>query len=532
MFYSKLFQHKFTKIDGFLLKNEKRLFIAVCVLTLLPIFTGQYFVTLDGPSHLYNAKIWSYLAFESNSFLSDYYSINELMPNAISHIVLSFLLTFLPAFVAEKILVIAYVFLFAFSFRYFLKSFGESNVLFSYFIFPFIFSYPFLLGFYNFSFGIVLLFYTLGYWVRHSQKPVSWKFAFGMIVLVFLTYISHLVLFGLLLFMLVLQSVLVLFQRKLKTALSPFFLVLVASILPLFFAYRYFVDQPVSSVLFKSLSFSTLVKYIFEVRPIIAFDYVREFPFTLTISLVLMSLSLIAIINCLRKKSDRQKETADNQKNHRLFTGLALLVTIVLYFTLPDSDGRGSYVSIRLGLLIFPFLILYLSIQKFSRQALSIAIPIVLLVHFVLVGQYALVNKQVNPVIQEIAGVSKLIDANSLLAVVNETDTWYMSHYYNYAGLENPLVILNNYEAAYGYFPLIWNMTTFPDVTVNGYHSQEIPCLSFRSDPRGADKPADYLLVIGDIKNLTESCPELYRFINSDNLKRLHSSNNCSLFEL
>lgn len=524
------------KIADFVLRHERTVFLTVCLATLLPLFMGQYFVTLDGPSHLYNAKIWSGLVFDSKSFLHRFYAINALMPNALSHLILALLLTILPAFIAEKLLIAAYVFLFAYSFRYLLKSFGKSDLLFAYFIFPFIFSYPFLLGFYNFSFGIILLFFTLGYWLSNRRRPFSWKFLIGLTVLVFLTYISHLVLFGLLLILLAIESALAFFQKekepRSKKVFSSFFAIAVASILPLFFALRYFGERPVSASLFESLSRTTLVRYLFEIRPIIAFNYLREFPFTLLISLVLLILLLINFINRFRAKNYSPIDTGGKQVNNKRFAKIALLTLIALYFVMPDSDGRGSYISMRLGLLIFPFLILFLSQQKFSRKVVFISIPIVLLAHFILIGQYALVNKQVNPAIKEISSLSENIDANAVVAVVKETDIWYKSHYHNYVALEKPIVLLKNYEAAYGYFPVIWNNASLPKVTVAGYGPKEIPCLKFKSNSKGDAKAADYLLVIGDSKNLTGKCQELFDLISSDKVQNLHYSTHCSLYKL
>ena len=541
MFGSKLSRQKLELTEkkpvNFLLKNEKYIFLAVCILTLLPVFSGKYFVTLDGPSHLYNAKIWSFLLFDSNSFLHEYYKVNSLMPNVISHFALSLLLTFLPAFIAEKILVVTYVFLFSYCFRYLLKSFCGSNILLSYFIFPFIFSYPFILGFYNFSFGIVLLFFTVGYWLRNNHKPFSLYFVLGLTALVFLTYTAHLVLLGILLMMLALDIAIVFFQsakgKRFDLIKSRIISAIIASILPLYFVYQYFADRPISKAVFNSLNSSTLLKHLFDLRPIIAFNTVKELPFSRIIVLVFLALIIISLITLFRNKTFKHDNPISSpEKSKRLFAGFALITVLILYFFLPDSDGRGSYVSLRIGLLIFPFLILVLSLQRFSRPPVIVSIVIVLLAHFVLVAQYAVANMQINPSIQEISEVSELIEPNSVVAVLNETDIWFMDHYSSYAGLEKAMVILDNYEADYEYFPVIWNHDSFPHLTICGNETGEIPCLNFRSHSNGNSKQVNYLIVIGNSVNFSESCPELYRFISSEEVESLHHSNQFSIYKL
>ncbi|NEN25267.1 hypothetical protein G3O08_17355 [Cryomorpha ignava] len=459
------------------------------------------------------------------------------MPNVISHFALSLLLTFLPAFIAEKILVVTYVFLFAYCFRYLLKSFRESNILLTYLIFPFIFSYPFILGFYNFSFGIVLLFFTVGYWLRNNHKPFSWSFAVGLTALVFLTYTAHLVLLGILLMMLALDIAIAFFHsakvKRYDLIKSRIISAIIASILPLYFVYQYFADRPISKSIFNSLDISTLLKHLFDLRPIIAFNTVNELPYSRIIVFVFLGLIIISLVNRFRNKTNNQdKPISIPEKSKRLFAGFALLTVIMLYFFLPDSDGRGSYVSLRLGLLIFPFLILVLSLLKFSRPTLIVSISIILLAHFVLVAQYAVVNMQINPSIQEISEVSELIAPNSVVTVLNETDIWFMDHYSSYAGLEKPMVILDNYEADYGYFPVIWNHDSFPHLTIHENETGEIPCLNFRSNLSGKSLPVNYLLIIGNSINFSESCPELYRFISSEDVEALHHSSQYSLYKL
>lgn len=523
------------RISSFLLEKEKYVFLAVCFFTLFPIFTGQYFVTLDGPSHLYNAKVWSFLVFDSQPFLSSFYSVNALMPNVLSHFVLSLLLTFFPAFVAEKILVIAYIFLFAYSFRYLLKSFGESNILLAYFIFPFIFSYPFLLGFYNFSFAIVLLFFVIGYWLRHDHSRFSWRFLLGLTLLVFLTYTTHLILFGLLLFILALETGItgiILVQNKYEGRMKPILTrtlsALTASVLPLYFVYQYLAERPLSVSGFNYLNYSTLVRYLVDLRPIIAFDYENEIPFTRLILLVLLALFLIYFIN-----RNRNKPPVDpNDRTKLLFAGIAPLAIFLLYFVLPDTDGRGSYVSIRWALLIFPFLILFLSLQKFSRTTLRITIPIVLIAHFALTAEYALINKQVSPVISEVLEVSAMIDPNSIVAVAKESGTWYMDHYSNYLGLEKPIVILENYEANNGYFPVVWNKEGLPNITLLNKPINSIKCLSDQTNIDGENQAVDYLVIIGNYKNLPSKCMDLSNLTQDAQFEKLYSSQKITLFKL
>lgn len=72
---------------------EKYLFISLIIIFLTPIWGNKYFLTQDGPSHLYNSKILLDFVTSNNlEFYKEYYIVNkQLFPNWFSHIILAFL---------------------------------------------------------------------------------------------------------------------------------------------------------------------------------------------------------------------------------------------------------------------------------------------------------------------------------------------------------------------------------------------------------------------------------------------------------
>ena len=89
-------------------KHERWFFLAVTILNLFPIFISKFFPTLDGPSHLYNSNLIVNLLFNSEG-LSSFFALNpELVPNWSGHFILAAFNSIMPAFVAEKILLLVY----------------------------------------------------------------------------------------------------------------------------------------------------------------------------------------------------------------------------------------------------------------------------------------------------------------------------------------------------------------------------------------------------------------------------------------
>ena len=65
--------------------------------------------------------------------------------------------------------------LFAVGFRYALRSIHESATYLAVLAIPFIFSYVFYMGFYNFCYSTAVFVWVLGYWFRWREEDFSWR---------------------------------------------------------------------------------------------------------------------------------------------------------------------------------------------------------------------------------------------------------------------------------------------------------------------------------------------------------------------
>ena len=137
------------------LAESKYLFYFVLVLNVVLLCFTRFYPSMDGPAHLYNSNILNHLI-RGNTTLSEFYSINTVpIPNWTSHFLLSIFHIVLPAWLAEKALLVLYVSGMAFSFRFLIKELNPENIPLSILIFPFIYSFLFHLGFYNFSISFI-----------------------------------------------------------------------------------------------------------------------------------------------------------------------------------------------------------------------------------------------------------------------------------------------------------------------------------------------------------------------------------------
>lgn len=165
---------------------EPILFTILLLLALLPIWSVAFFVTGDGPCHLYNSKILlDWYRGEALDFYKPFYFLNpNLDPNWLSNLIQVPLLILFPAPVAEKVFFSLYILLFAGGFRFLCRQINPDAIFLSALGILFAWNHIVMMGFLNNSLSLALWFWVLGYWwkVRASTKIITWL---GLAVLLF-----------------------------------------------------------------------------------------------------------------------------------------------------------------------------------------------------------------------------------------------------------------------------------------------------------------------------------------------------------
>ena len=258
---------------------EKYFFYVLILVFLIPLLFIKYFPTVDGPAHLYNANLLRHLWLNDQSSLNSFFDINSgWSSNWINHLWDVLMGTFLPSWMVEKSLLIVYVVLLPLSFRYLVKNLqkGKNETPISvYLIFPFIYSFPLCIGFYNFCIGLPILLFALGYWIK-NHDTINIKKVISLLLLSTLLYFSHLfnfLLFGLILLVFEIQQLIL--QKKLIVTLRKLLMLLIACLpglaLTMVFAIKnYGAEKSVY------LPMANLVKGLSEMQPLITINYEAE----------------------------------------------------------------------------------------------------------------------------------------------------------------------------------------------------------------------------------------------------------------
>ncbi len=458
--------------------KEKLIFLIFLILHLLPLFSVDVMLTLDGSSHLYNAKLFNEII-AGNETVTAFYKINtEIVPNYIGHLSLSFFLLFLSPILALKLLHILYVVGIVWAFRKLVLTVNPKAGWLSIFIFPFIYNGLFIAGFYNFSIAIIFLFITLRYWILNKERN-DLNFYGALILLFFITYLSHSFTFAILCLTIGIFTIQEAIKSKNiwniynygKKALLP--------ALPSIFLSLSFVLKREAS--YSYIYYIDLWKSAIQMWFLPVFDANQKFT---PLWFILIVLSFVVL---WRK----------NRKKGTVFF-IMMLISFVLYFYMPDDVGYAGVFSQRILYLGFLFWILWLAVQSYNKY-LVWSITLLLFVF-----QYGRINDiekwaiYRNNKAKEMLKVAELIPKNSIIKPIRKLFIWDFFHLSNLLGANKPQIILENYEAAHDYFPVEWKLniekefkenancyfeTTIKDKTykidylvVFGYGETDIPC--------------------------------------------------------
>lgn len=174
-------------------------FLLLAIFTCLPIWAVGYFINQDGSGHVYSASLMTELL-RGNPAVSEVYAFNSIsFPNSSGHWVLAFLLLFFSPFTVTKIIVtFTYLGLVAAVGWLRWRTVGREGVVTALLIGAALgFNWLWLMGFYNFTIGVIGFTFTLGVFYRW-REDMNFVRALLLAALLVLVYFSHIIGFGIL----------------------------------------------------------------------------------------------------------------------------------------------------------------------------------------------------------------------------------------------------------------------------------------------------------------------------------------------
>jgi len=432
---------------------ERILFTLLCLVNLFPLLYSRWFPTLDGPTHIYTANIVKEIL-KGNMAIKEFFSLSLLVPNLTGSFLLSLLQFAFPAWLAEKLLIFLILILLPVSFRYFVYSFRKKSTLLTLAIFPFTWHFLFMIGFYNYSLGLSLALFALGYYAR-TREACSMKEAVVLGLLTLLLAFTHVFVFAIfgIMWLALLLGDMVWFFRK--TGRKTFFTAFInryarylIGILPgVLLAGAYLLKtagHSVSTGTDRFLSMGEHFRWLFITRPLVIYSMEKEAVFGGIVAAVLVIWTAASFFSA--KKDAQEKKSKQFMRNFLL---AGALLVLFFYFLLPDyKAGAGGHLSLRLMIPFYVFFLAWLGTRKLPQWLQALGVAGILFSAVMLWKVHLPELRQMSREAEALVQAGKRMPAGSVILPINAGDHWLQPHFLNYLGAENSLIILENTVAS------------------------------------------------------------------------------------
>jgi hypothetical protein len=437
---------------------ENTAFWLLLILHILPLCSGRYFPTTDGPTHLYNAWLWKAMLLQPEHFAHHVLAFNpNPEPNYLSHLLLAGLLTIGPPWVAEKLLLLLYIAGLPLSLRYALRSSKQVGVGWVAILgYPFVYSVVLVWGFYNFCLSLALFLVALGYWQRHTGRwrPASLAGFTGLVTLIYAAHPVTYLVAGLLLGLLALVA-----NWPQPTRLLTELSFILLAHLPTLLLLAWYAAHKGTATGQPVLDYGTNLWEWFRLDPIHFFGS-AEGTYRWLVAGLLLVPSLVAGGQIMRQR-------VTGWPTLPWVIGLFLLVGA--YVAMPDAIAGGSIIRPRWGLLSYLVLLLGLAAVPWPPSARLTSLVTGTVVSALLLSFRLPKFRTFQTGVAEYQSLAPLLRPHStILPILYDTanrlpeslsvDTYIpvLSEAVNYVAVERQLLSYANYEASTGYFPLRW----------------------------------------------------------------------------
>jgi hypothetical protein len=491
---------------------ERGIFAIALLLALLPIWTaGTYFVTGDGPCHTYNAAVLlDWLKGKNTDFYGQFYTLNpHFDPNWWTHVCLVLLqMVFSPAF-AEKLFLTLYVVAFGFGLRFLIQKINPKNVFLSSIGLLFCWHHLLQMGFFNYSWSIVGMFWLVGFWL-HCRPKMSTRqgvlMAFGWLLL----YSMHpigLTFTGLAIGLALLaeattyarmSSVRLMFGYMWRRVLICF-----CTALPtLYFALDY-LHRKNWNHSGNDETTQSLARDIGTISVLTTMNRSEH-----GISNVLIVLLALLFIYTIYKRFNAKKWVISD------FWLVFMVLALCQYFSQSGKNALELLMPLRLQMLPWLGLFFWIATGYFNQKIQLFASFSALILASCFLWQRLPAHQAASRLVEEWISVASNIRERSVVMVVNYNfngsdeqgkiigdGIWMFNHAADYLGAQKSGTIMSdNYEALLRYFPLIWRIEgdMYNRTAVDGIGFEDRPpmvdLLGFPKRSQG--RKIDYVLVL------------------------------------
>ncbi|MBK7093865.1 MAG: hypothetical protein IPH57_01890 [Saprospiraceae bacterium] len=522
---------------------------------LAPLIFNKYYLTLDGPGHIYNGNIIKELIVGNNQEFSNLFKFNLLpVPNWISHFLFAILNMVFPDYISEKIFIGTYLVLFPLFFRKIVLWFAPQNKAFSCLGLLFAHNHLLYLGSYNLVFALMSFFIVIYFILRWNAKS-NLRQTVILSLLFLLVYFSHMLILLVNIAVAIFLPLTLLKVEKTENGVlitnwkeyfSKLKFILIA-IIPVFLLSVNYIINVDSLEEAGRLDLRILLNWIIDVRPMLTLCYCAGWIHLthLLSALFILMLGTYILVSIKNNLSFNDKNLKINipVPGFSLIWFLFFFIFTILFLIVPNANVLPD----RLIILVFIFLAFWLSCLAYPKWLHKIAFLVIVLIHCTFSFWYIDAMKDTSKQVKLIKEVVPFIEKGSLVLPFNfATDfNWLHMHSPGYLGSDKPVAVIENYEGQLKWFPVSWNLESKYNLSplnvwaadnkkmIGHYYSNPLKQEVFSLPQKdGKIKIIPYIVIIGKMQ--IESDPDFQKIksILDSSYKLIFKNDLCLLYKI
>jgi len=471
--------------------TDTLLFFVALAISFLPLVFCDYIVTSDGPCHFYNSHILvSWLLEGKKDFFLPFLQLNKFLdPNWITNAVQMPLLKLFPVIWAEKFFFALYLLVFVFGFRKVVKEINPNAVFLSGIGILFAWNYLLMKGFHNNAWSIAIWFWVLAFWIKSLRTPSVYTYAMITFLMMAL-YLAHpvgLVFAFLSVGCVVLGYGLYHFRDKGWKSTIYFYLaeagkLILCSAVPIYLFISFYLRREWSKEA-NIATFKVIANELLHLKSLILLS-TKEEPFIMVLVALILFIAVWFVVSRIRSGG------------WKVYDGLLLLflASLVVVFNPPSSISGGLEIGVRLGMFPFFCLLFWMATLDFPPQVrVAVSVVVIGLASGLMYLRLPIHQKASDYASEIVTSIDSIGDKSTVLVLnydwagktpdggIISDRAWLFVHVDCYLGAYKDLVISDNYEANFWYFPLVERWET------NMYMQTDKDRINFDNRPPRAD---------------------------------------------
>lgn len=400
------------------------------------------FPTLDGWTHLHTAR----MLFDGGT--GDLYCATPgLVPNWMGHGVLGVLQLLLPAMVAERIMLALIVLCMGAGTWLLARTQGRTNPLIL-LVLPFTYNHLLVLGFHNFLLGTGLALMGAAWWTGRSRTRSVHALLLAVIGL--LLFLSHTMAIAFFALLVVGHETLAWAsgsgERK-RTLHS------LAGLLPGLVLLAMF--QLAQEASWNPVDRQAVLRSLFDLRVLDLYHPPAEEKFNYALKVLTTGVFALSLAWRFFRMAGEQLRPVWHP-GRRDLPLLAAGVLLLLSFLLPDSTGYAGYITLRLHLLAFLMMVVWVASLPVPVWATLAPAVAVLLLHNARWGYLGDEARASIPARDSLLEAAQFLPEGAVVLPFSMEDNWLLHNAASLLAVESKVHLLSNYEASNAYFPLRW----------------------------------------------------------------------------